>query len=101
VAGFHDFETCGPVYEGRRCGGGGEGVWDWWCGGEARGDGVHTVRILVGGENARWRRRLPMKRTGKGEVVVAGELAHARMKFAVIDKAAGFVDYEEGEDNPM
>jgi hypothetical protein len=44
---------------------------------------------------------VPVKGTGEGEVVVAGELAHARVEFAVVDEAAGLVDYEEGEDNPV
>jgi hypothetical protein len=42
-----------------------------------------------------------VKGTGEGEVVVAGELAHAGVEFAVVDETAGLVDYEEGEDNPV
>jgi hypothetical protein len=39
--------------------------------------------------------------TSEGEVVVAGELAHASVEFAVVDEATGLVDYEEGENNPV
>jgi hypothetical protein len=42
-----------------------------------------------------------VKGTGEGEVVVARELAHAGVEFAVVDEAAGLVDYEEGEYNPV
>lgn len=37
---------------------------------------------------------------GEDEVVVAFELLQARCKGAVVYEAAGFVDNEEGEDDP-
>ena len=42
-----------------------------------------------------------MEGTSQHEVVVAGELAQARMELAVVDEAARFADDEEGEDNPV
>ena len=37
---------------------------------------------------------------GEDEVIVAVELLQARGEGAVVDEAAGFVDDEEGEDDP-
>jgi hypothetical protein len=43
---------------------------------------------------------LPVKGTGKHEEIIAGQLVHPTMEFAVVDEAAGFADYEEREDDP-
>jgi hypothetical protein len=37
---------------------------------------------------------------GEDEEVVAGELGEAAVELAVVDQAAGLVDYEEREDHP-
>jgi hypothetical protein len=44
---------------------------------------------------------VPVKGTGEGKVVVARELAHAGVEFAVVDEAAGLIDYEKRKDNPV
>lgn len=41
-----------------------------------------------------------MERAGKHEIIIAGEFAHARVKFAIVDEAAGLADNEETEHNP-
>jgi len=41
-----------------------------------------------------------MKRSGEHEVVVASELAHARVELAVVDETARFADYEERKHDP-
>lgn len=45
--------------------------------------------------------RLPVEGPRESEIVIAGEFTHARVKLAIVDEAAGFVDYEERKDNPM
>jgi hypothetical protein len=42
-----------------------------------------------------------VKGSGKHEVVIAGELAHARVEFAVVDETASFADNEERKDDPI
>lgn len=39
--------------------------------------------------------------SGEDEGVVGGEVLEAGGEGAVVDQAAGFVDYEEGEDDPV
>ena len=39
--------------------------------------------------------------SGEDEGVVGGEVLEAWGEGAVVDEAAGFVDYEEGEDDPV
>jgi hypothetical protein len=56
---------------------------------------------LVSG--SRWVNRcdhVPVKGPGERKVVVARELAHARVELAIIDQAAGLVDDEERKHNP-
>jgi hypothetical protein len=43
---------------------------------------------------------VPVKGACKSEVVIAGELAHARVELAVVHETTRFVNDEEGEDNP-
>jgi hypothetical protein len=42
-----------------------------------------------------------MKGPGEHEVVIASELAHARVELAVVDETARFADYEKREDHPL
>jgi hypothetical protein len=44
---------------------------------------------------------VPVEGTSQHEVVIAGELAQARMELAVVDEAARFADNEKGEDDPV
>jgi hypothetical protein len=39
--------------------------------------------------------------SGEHEVVIASELAHARVELAVVDETARFTDDEECEDHPV
>lgn len=45
--------------------------------------------------------KLPMEGASKSEVVIARELAHASVEFAIVNKTTGFVDDEEREDDPV
>ena len=65
-------------------------------------------RFAVAGEVGRQRRGVDgaadgvdaVEGAGEDEVIVAVELLQARGEGAVVDEAAGFVDDEEGEDDP-
>ena len=59
-------------------------VWEEGCWVDGAADGVDAV------EGA-----------GEDEVIVAVELLQAGGEGAVVDEAAGFVDDEEGEDDPV
>jgi hypothetical protein len=41
-----------------------------------------------------------MERASKHQVVIACELAHARVEFAIVYETAGLADDEEREDDP-
>jgi hypothetical protein len=43
---------------------------------------------------------LPVEGSSEHEVVIAGELAHARVELAVVDEPARFTDDEQREDHP-
>lgn len=42
-----------------------------------------------------------MEGASKSKVVIASQLAHARVEFAVVNKTTGFVDDEERKDDPV
>lgn len=43
---------------------------------------------------------LPMKRSSEHEIVIAGELAHARVELAIVDETARLADDEQREHHP-
>lgn len=82
-------------------GSGRRGRADGWDGRQLGSNSMHS------GTSVRdWRSQVyvvdhvPMKRSSEHEVVVASELAHARMKLAVVDETARFADYEERKHHP-
>jgi hypothetical protein len=44
--------------------------------------------------------QVPMERSSEHKVVIASELAHARVELAVVNEAARLADYEEREHHP-
>jgi hypothetical protein len=46
------------------------------------------------------RENVPMERASKHQIVIACELAHARVEFAIVYETAGLADDEERKDDP-
>jgi hypothetical protein len=85
VTGFEDLEPRGTERE----------VLDRGAGGEGVVGGVEGVGDQVAGYGMD-----AVEGAGEDEEVIGAEFGEALVEFAVVDEATGFVDDEEGEDDP-